>query len=219
VSKPPVAAIAFDIGETLLDRTREYAAWATRLGVPAHTFSAVFGAMIAQGATISQVVDLFARQNGVVIDDDTRRRIGGLVTIEEADLYPDARRCLDQLRQLGCRVIVAGNQPAEIGSQLRALNLPADVVAVSSEWRVAKPQPEFFARIAAEAGAVPEQVIYVGDQLDNDIAPALAAGLQAIRLIRGPWGYLLRDADLEARCATVASSLDDVVGYVAAQLA
>jgi FMN phosphatase YigB (HAD superfamily) len=219
VSTRRVAAVAFDIGETLLDRTREYAAWAALLGVSAHTFSAVFGTMIQRGAGVADVVEFFSRETGVMIDDETRRRVGGLIAIAESDLYPDARWCLQELQQLGCRTIVAGNQPAEIGWQLRALNLPADVVAVSSEWGVAKPRPEFFARIAAVAGCEPGEVIYVGDQLDNDVAPALAAGLRVIRLIRGPWGYLLRDPDLERRCATVASSLDEVVRYVAAELA
>jgi FMN phosphatase YigB (HAD superfamily) len=31
---------------------------------------------------------------------------------------------------------------------------------------------------------------YVGDRVDNDVAPALAAGLVAFHVRRGPWGYL-----------------------------
>ena len=44
-----IRAVAFDIGETLLDDTREFGAWADWLGVPRHTFSTVLGAVTAAG--------------------------------------------------------------------------------------------------------------------------------------------------------------------------
>lgn len=30
----------------------------------------------------------------------------------------------------------------------------------------------------------------IGDRVDNDVLPALAAGLQAIHIARGPWGVV-----------------------------
>jgi hypothetical protein len=47
-----IEAIVFDVGETLIDESREYGTWADWLGVPRHTFSAVFGAVIALGMAI-----------------------------------------------------------------------------------------------------------------------------------------------------------------------
>jgi hypothetical protein len=35
--------VVSDVGECLVDETREYGTWADWLGVPRHTFSAVFG--------------------------------------------------------------------------------------------------------------------------------------------------------------------------------
>jgi FMN phosphatase YigB (HAD superfamily) len=55
---------------------------------------------------------------------------------------------------------------------------------------VEKPAPAFFERLLAEAGCEPEQAAYVGDRVDNDVLPALRAGLVAVHLRRGPWGYL-----------------------------
>ena len=55
----PIRAVYLDIGETILDRTREYLAWAQRLDVPAHTFSAVFGAVVARGGSVRDVVAVF----------------------------------------------------------------------------------------------------------------------------------------------------------------
>lgn len=42
-------AVVFDVGETLIDETREYGTWADWLGVRRHTFVSVFGAVIASG--------------------------------------------------------------------------------------------------------------------------------------------------------------------------
>jgi N-acetyl-D-muramate 6-phosphate phosphatase len=44
-----VVSVVFDIGETLLDDSREFGAWADWIGVPRHTFSAVLGAVTAAG--------------------------------------------------------------------------------------------------------------------------------------------------------------------------
>ena len=70
------------------------------------------------------------------------------------------------------------------------MNLPVDLIASSAGWGVEKPSPEFFARVAALAGEPPARIAYVGDRVDNDVAPAAAAGMVAVFLRRGPWGYL-----------------------------
>jgi FMN phosphatase YigB (HAD superfamily) len=55
---------------------------------------------------------------------------------------------------------------------------------------VAKPDAAFFQRIVAEAGAVARDITYIGDSIDNDVLPALAAGLDAIHVASGPWGMV-----------------------------
>lgn len=50
--------------------------------------------------------------------------------------------------------------------------------------------PAFFARVVKECGCEPHQIAYVGDRLDNDIRPALAAGMMAVFIRRGPWGFI-----------------------------
>jgi len=42
----------------------------------------------------------------------------------------------------------------------------------------------------ALAECAPEELAYVGDRVDNDVLPALAAGLVAVHVRRGPWGRL-----------------------------
>jgi FMN phosphatase YigB (HAD superfamily) len=41
----------------------------------------------------------------------------------------------------------------------------------------------------------PGEIAYVGDRLDNDIAPAAQAGLFTVWMRRGPWGYILSPHD------------------------
>ncbi len=210
-----IKAVYFDIGETILDRTREYAAWAEWLAVPAHTFSAVFGAMIAAGHPVVDVIAHFRSEP----DFATQRRslvAAGLVPeLADIDLYPDARATLKALAELGLRVGVVGNQPAEIGHELRQLGLSADPIATSREWGVAKPSPEFFQRIIDDAAVPAASIVYVGDQLANDVAAPLLAGLQVIRVRTGPWGQLTTDPDLEARCLAVVEHLGEIPAILA----
>ena len=58
----------------------------------------------------------------------------------------------------------------------------------SPDSAVSKPAPEFFTRVAQELARPPHEIAYVGDRVDNDIAPALAFGMQAVHIRRGPYG-------------------------------
>jgi len=53
-----------------------------------------------------------------------------------------------------------------------------------------KPAPEFFERVVDLAGVPAERIAYVGDRVDNDVTPAIAAGMTGVHIRRGPWGYL-----------------------------
>jgi FMN phosphatase YigB (HAD superfamily) len=199
-----------DVGETVPDRSREYAAWAEFFGVPAHTFSAVFGAMIGSGASVKQVLEFFGAGRSI---DQLRRERPASVPLIEADLYPDVRPAIASLRSR-VRVAIAGNQPSDIGAQLRALDLGAELVASSTEWGVAKPRAEFFQRLCAELKLPGARVLYVGDQLGNDVAAPVAAGLAAVRIRRGPWGLLTHDPAIEARAVAVIDSLPELLSIV-----
>ena len=47
--EPLIEAVVFDVGETLIDETRAWTAWADHLGVPALTFLGVLGGAIQRG--------------------------------------------------------------------------------------------------------------------------------------------------------------------------
>lgn len=54
-----IRAVVFDVGETLLDDTREWGAWADWIGVPRNTFSAVMGAVTAAGRNNAETFQYF----------------------------------------------------------------------------------------------------------------------------------------------------------------
>jgi HAD superfamily hydrolase (TIGR01549 family) len=185
-----IRAVWFDVGEVLIDETREYGTWADWLGVPRHTFSAVFGAVLARGGDYREVFEHFRPGFDLASEREARFQAGVGEYLNAHDLYPDARPCLEALRSAGYFVGIAGNQTARAGGFLRELHLPVDVLATSDDWGVAKPDVAFFHKLTAVSGHAPEEIAYVGDRLDNDIAPAVAAGIMTFRVVRGPWANI-----------------------------
>ena len=211
-----IEAVFFDVGETIVDETREYGTWADWLGVPRHTFSAVFGAVIARGGDYRETFQHFRPGFDLATERRRRAEVGRPEGFAEEDFYLDARPCLAELRQMGLRVGLAGNQTARAEGILKSLDLPVDVIGTSDGWGIEKPSPEFFARIIEEAGCAPGSVLYVGDRLDNDIRPAQQAGLGTALIRRGPWGFILDDGTVRARCLFELASLAELPGALRA---
>lgn len=59
------------------------------------------------------------------------------------------------------------------------------IVFASAELGFSKPDPRIFAAAQSEAGCKPEEVIMVGDRIDNDIGPAKSRGWKTIRVLQG----------------------------------
>lgn len=200
-----IRSVIFDVGETLLDDTKEWGKWADWLGVPRHTFSAVLGAVTASGHNNAKTFNYFRVGFDLEAERHRRERAGFGEEITEDDLYPDVQSTLTVLQRAGLWIGIAGNQTAKAAGMLRHLGLPADVIATSGEWGVAKPSREFFDRVIASAPGGADEIVYVGDHRDNDIYPAKAAGMRTALIRRGPWGYLWADDPL------VATSTDWIV--------
>ena len=122
-----------------------------------------------------------------LVDEATtyeRWRAEGATTLvfADRDLHGDALPCLTALRAQGLRVGAAGNMHSHHEEFLRR---HVDFVGSSERWRVEKPDAGFFAHVVEEAGVPADEILYVGDRVDNDVVPARAAGLHAIRVRRG----------------------------------
>ncbi|MGW1884172.1 HAD family hydrolase [Streptomyces sp. NPDC001970] len=185
--------IVFDIGGTLVRDDRYWASWADWLDVPRHTLAALVGAVTAQGRDSADALRLLRPGIDIGAEYRAREAAGRGEQLTEDDLYEDVRPALTAIRARGIRVVVAGNQTAKAGRLLRSLDIPADLVATSDEWGVAKPAPEFFAHVLTVARAAPHETVHVGDHPVNDVFPAKRAGLRTAHLRRGAWGHLWAD--------------------------
>ncbi|GLX95519.1 HAD family hydrolase [Herbidospora sp. NBRC 101105] len=194
-----IRAVVFDVGECLVDESREYGTWADWLGVPRHTFSAVFGAVIAQGRDYRDTFQVFRPDFDLYEQREARAAAGQPETFGEEDLYDDVRPALAELRANGLWLGIAGNQTVRAGRILRTLfSEDVDLIGTSDDWGASKPDPEFFKRVAEVVPFEMDEILYVGDRLDNDILPATAAGMPTALIRRGPWGTIQQshpDAD------------------------
>lgn len=201
--------ICLDVGETLIDETRVWTEWARLLDLPAFTFIAAIGATVARTPDHQDVFQLVNRPGWRDLLPTFRARYGGF---RSEDLYPDALPSLDALRAAGYRIAILANQPAERTPELRALGVDADVMAMSAEMGVSKPGPAFFSQALHLMGDPdPSFVAYVGDRLDNDVRPSLAAGMRAVWLRRGPWGIIGDRDGPPPGTALIVDSLSELV--------
>ena len=167
-------AVIFDVGETLIDETGMWERAADAAGVPRFTLMGILGGLAARG--------------------EHHRRVWELLGVEPAasswerdDLYPDALPAIDALRSLGVRVAAVGNTPSATEDFLQA---ELEVLGSMESWGVAKPEAAFFDRIVSVLELASHEIAYVGDRVDNDVQPAIAAGMVAVHVRRGPWGIL-----------------------------
>ncbi len=210
--------MAFDVGETLIDETRIWSRWADRLGVTRLTMLGVLGAMAALDrphgdafAIVRPGLDVRTEMAQWAVDDPEGLR----ENFDVDDLYGDVRPCFAALRAAGRRVIIAGNQPCQARAALDDMALGVDTMLISDELGVHKPEPEFFAAVVAAGGGVAGRIAYVGDRLDNDVAPARCAGMRTVLLRRGPWGHLHALRPEAALADVVTDSLLDLPARLA----
>ena len=218
-----IEAVVFDVGETLVDESVEYHGWADWLGVPRHTFSAVFGGVIGAGRSHLEVFEYFKPGFDLEAERLARAEAGRPEGYSERDFYPDARPALTALHEAGYLVIIAANQTRQSHRRLESMDLPVDLVTTSDTWGISKPDPRFFAKVIEVCGELRPgleagQICYVGDRLDNDLRPAWEAGLRTAHVRRGPWGHLHGEhPDLLAKADFRLDSLTELPALLAEQ--
>lgn len=197
-----VHAVAFDIGEVLVDETGVWSRWADWLGVPRFTFMAALGAVIERGESFRQVFPIFKPDFDLEREKNAMIAAGGFESFTIDELYPDVQPAFAALRDAGFRLAIAGNQPVIAERTMADANLPVEFLVASETWGINKPDPAFFDRVAAELRLPPSAIAYVGDRVDNDVVPAHRAGMVAVFVRRGPWAIVqerdpgIADADI-----------------------
>ncbi len=179
------------------------------------TLLGVLGAVIERREDHLEALRLLRPGFNLAAERRARAAAGVPDEIRPGDLYPDALPCLAAVRELGYLVGVVGNTSAEIERFLRD-HCDADFVASSAGLGAAKPDAAFFAAIAGLAGLNAGQIAYVGDRVDNDVLPAVAAGMVAVHLRRGPWGHLQAEWPEAAEAHLRIDSLAELAGALPA---
>ncbi len=109
--------------------------------------------------------------------------------------FPDVAPALRALRDAGIAVCVGSNFDGRLRQVVRGLPELRETVAsliISSEVGFRKPHPSFFQAVCERLELGPQQILCVGDDIENDVCGALRAGLSGMLLDRTS----LRPADL-----------------------
>jgi putative hydrolase of the HAD superfamily len=98
----------------------------------------------------------------------------------DPDVWPVFRSLQDRNIPMG----VLSNWDVRLPRLLESLGMQNcfQVLILSANEGVAKPDPEIFQRAADAAGMPPNAILHVGDHVDLDIQPAQRAGFQTFRV-------------------------------------
>jgi len=208
--------VVFDVGETLIDETNGWGAWADWLGIPRLTFCAVLGSLIGAGRSWRDIFSVFRPGFDLEAAIAAGSPPGEALWFGERDLYPDVRAAFTVLAGAGYRLGIAANQPVPAKAALEALGLAAEFTLISDIMQCWKPDPAFYHRVAEAAACPPGAILYVGDRVDNDVIPASSIGMPVAHLRRGPWGWVQRSWPEAARAAAQIDSLAELPGLLGA---
>jgi FMN phosphatase YigB (HAD superfamily) len=205
-----VQGVVFDVGYTLIDETRRWREWAEWLEVQPEDLWASLRSVIAEG--VHHVEGLRRLHPGFDLEEAraARGQTGRRVEFLAKDVYPDVLPCIVRLKAVGLKVGAAGNMSVDVERFLAGSGLGFDMIGSSQRWGVEKPDPRFFEHVIEAIDLPADQVVYVGDRLDNDVGPAAAAGMWAIYLRRGLWAEVLSDRPEAALAYAVIDSLDEL---------
>src|SRR5262245_42850324 len=92
--------------------------------------------------------------------------------------FPDVSDALTGLRKAGVRIGIASNFDQRLGAIVNGLEptLEVEFALASSEIGFRKPDERFFHAVIARAGVPAGQILYVGDDVENDFDGARIAG-------------------------------------------
>jgi putative hydrolase of the HAD superfamily len=102
--------------------------------------------------------------------------------------FPDVRDALEALRAAGLRLVVLSNWDASLPDTLSATGLAelVDGWIASASLGASKADPAVFERALELAGCAAAETVHVGDSIDEDVLPAIAAGVRPVLVAR--WG-------------------------------
>lgn len=100
--------------------------------------------------------------------------------------YPEVEQVLKHLKAAGYGLAIASNFDDRLTAIFRdhAALAPIDILVISSQVGFRKPSPHFYDALTNVTRVAREDILMVGDHLQNDFHGAQAAGLAALHLDR-----------------------------------
>lgn len=204
------AAVVFDAGETVFSEERSWHEWAKWLEVPPERLFAALDNAIRR--RLHHKAAFEALKPGLNLEQQRHQRAaeGFVERFTASDLYEDALPTITRLKDDGYLVGVVGNHPRGMSDVLGELEPRIDFISSSDSWGTTKPEPQFFQRVAKEAGMPSSRIAYVGDRLDNDVLPAIRFGMFGIFLRRGRWGRVHSEWPEATKASAQIDTLDEL---------
>ena len=215
-----IRAVLFDLDDTLHHREAAFDRWARDFA--RHTLRledeserqallAEMSALDANGYGSKAAVFAMLHARYPTLPGDARSSVEAFYDdfLTYLTLDAEAHGLLEELERRRIRFGIVTNGGPRQWDKLRVLQLDrrTSCLFVSDTFGARKPHPAIF-RAAAEAlGVPPDQVLFVGDHPENDVAGAVRVGMKTAWLPRGkPWPAELR----AVRPNHVLNSLDDL---------
>ncbi len=106
---------------------------------------------------------------------------------EDEKLYESAKGILLYLKNKGYHLGIIANQSKGLTDRLRKFDVfdYFELIISSEDVGLAKPDTKIFQHALERIGCTPNQVIMIGDRLDNDIIPAKLVGMNTMWIRHG----------------------------------
>ena len=191
----------FDVGSTLVNESLAYE----------HRFRDIAEAVDTGFEHVYNIAMLFYRQNRKG-DKETAKLLNVALPqwhTEDERLYADAEGCLKELHTRYKIGIIANQLPGARERLAQYGILPyVDLIVVSAEEGVSKPDKRIFEIALHRSNCTPEQAVMIGDRIDNDILPAKAMGMHTVWIRQGFGRFWTVTQDTERPDKTVENLME-----------
>lgn len=102
----------------------------------------------------------------------------------ERKAFPEVRKVIESLRKK-YKVFIASNTDNDVLDEVMTRNnINVDKVCTSENLKCYKPNPNFFRQILDDSGFAPNEVLFVGDSVRDDIIGPRSAGIKSVLVCR-----------------------------------
>jgi HAD superfamily hydrolase (TIGR01509 family) len=133
------------------------------------------------------VIEALGGGDASAVTAAAREQVAQWGRLENFVLYDDVVPCLATLRAAGLRIALVSNTDRDLVAAAEHFGLGAfiDHAVASCLVGHCKPAPQIFTSLLELAGVPAEHAVMVGDDLEDDVAGAVAVGCRAVLLDRG----------------------------------